>query len=78
MAEQLKLEMIVFNRDPQVMFGFLFHIEAQNAHPDTVHSVFMGFNNYLTTRGYDHSAVAFSMKQTIGHHSKVILILMKF
>ena len=77
-GEQLRIEAVFFNRDPQVLFGFLYHIEAQNAHPDTVHSVFMGFNNYLTTRGYDHSAVAFSMKQTIGHHSKVILILMKF
>ena len=53
---------------PQVLFGLLYHIEAQNAHPDTVHTVFKGFYNYLTSKGFDRTSAAVSMRQTIGHH----------
>ena len=46
----------------------MYHIEAQDAHPDSVHSVFRGFTGYLTSRGYDPTTVARSIKQIIGHH----------
>merc|ERR1719264_2459255 len=67
-GEQLRLEVIFFNRDPQVLFGFLYHIDAQDAHPDNVHSAFQGFFGYLKSKGYDAIAVALSMKKTIGHN----------
>ena len=68
-GEQLRLEEVFFNRDPHLLFGFLYHIETQNAHPDNVHAVFQGFYSYLTSKGYDLTKVAISMRQTIGHHS---------
>ena len=67
-GDQLRLEEVFFNRDPQVLFGFLNHIEAQNTHPDNIYSALEGFYDYLTARGYDRTAVAISMRQTIGHH----------
>ena len=67
-GEQLRLEVVFFNRDPEVLFGFLYHIATQNAHPENVHTAFKGFYNYLTTKGYDRDAVAVNMRQTIGHH----------
>merc|ERR1719210_487458 len=67
-GEQLRLEVVFFNRDPQVLFSFLYHIESIDAHPDNVHKAFTGFYNYLTSKGYDRTAVAVSMRQTIGHH----------
>ena len=67
-GEQLRLEVVFFNRDPQVLFRFLYHIEAQEAHPENVHKAFKGFFEYLTSRNYDPTAVAQSMRQTIGHH----------
>ena len=67
-GEQLRLEVVFFNRDPQVLFGFLSHIETQDAHPDNVYKVFKGFFGYLTSKGYNLNAAASSMKQTIGHH----------
>ena len=68
-GEELRLEVVFFNRDPQLLFGFLNHIEAQCAHPDSVHRAFNGFYNYMTSKGYDQNAVAVSMRQTIGHLS---------
>ena len=67
-GEQLRLEVVFFNRDPQVLFSFLYHVEAQDAHPDNVHSAFQGFFGYLNSKGYDAIAVALSMKKTIGHN----------
>ena len=67
-GEQLRLEMVFFNKDPLALLGFLFHIEVQNAHPNNVHTAFKGFFNYLTSKGYDPHTVAIRMKQTIGHH----------
>ena len=67
-GEQLRIEVVFFNRDPQVLFDFLYHIEAQNAHPDNVYKTFTGFYDYLTSKGYDKTVVAVSMRQTIGHH----------
>ena len=67
-GEQLRLEVVLFNRDPQVLFDFLHHIEAQDAHPDNVHKAFKGFYNYMTLKGYDQNAVAVKMRQNIGHH----------
>ena len=67
-GEQLRLEVIFFNRDPEILFSFLYHIEAHDAHPDIVHVTFKGFQDYLTSKGYDPTAVALSMRQTIGHH----------
>ena len=68
-GEQLRLEVVFFNRDPEVLFGFLYHIEAQNAHPDNVHTAFKGFLNYLASKHLDQTVVATKMRQTIGHHS---------
>ena len=51
-----------------MLFAFLHHIEAQNANPDSVHSAFQGFFDYIVSRGYHPSAVAISLKRTIGHH----------
>ena len=42
-GEQLRLEVVFFNRDPDILFSFLYHIEAQNAHPKSVHRAFEGF-----------------------------------
>ena len=67
-GEQLSIEVVFFSRDPQMLLGFLFHMEAQNAHPDQIYSVFKGFNDYLTSKGFNPTTVAFSMRQTIGHH----------
>ena len=67
-GEQLRLEVVFFNRDPQVLFSFLLHIEAQDAHPDNVHNAFKGFYGYLSSKGYDSIAVAASIRETIGHH----------
>jgi len=68
-GEQLRIETVFFNRDPQVLFDFLYHIEAQGAHPDSVHKAFKGFFVYLVeSKGYDPLAVSLSMRQTIGHH----------
>ena len=46
----------------------MYHIEAQDAHPDNVHKAFKGFYNYMTLKGYDQNAVAVKMRQNIGHH----------
>ena len=46
----------------------MYHIEAQDAHPDNVHKAFKGFYNYMTLKGYDQHAVAVKMRQNIGHH----------
>ena len=67
-GEQLRIEVVFFNRDPEVLFGFLYHIEAQVAHPDSVHNAFTGFFSYLETKGYNPIEVALSMRQNIGHH----------
>merc|ERR1719264_103068 len=67
-GEQLRLETVFFNRDSEVLLGFLYHIDAQDAHPDNVHSAFQGFFAYLKSKGYDAIAVALSMKKTIGHN----------
>ena len=67
-GEQLRLEVVFFNRDPQVLFGFLYRIEAQDAHPDNVHKAFKGFTKYLVLKGYDAITVAQHIRQTIGHH----------
>ena len=74
-GEQLRIETIFFNRDPKVLFGFLYHIEAQDAHPDNVHNVFRGFFDYLGSKGYSLITVALSMRQTIGHHKLAHLTL---
>ena len=62
-------EVVFFNRYPDILFSFLYHIEAQNAHPKSVHRAFEGFHGYMTSKGYDTIAVATTMRQTIGHHS---------
>ena len=67
-GEQLKIEVVFFNRDPEVLFEFLYHMESQNAHPCNVHSAFEGFYDYLASKGYDLNAVAFNLRKTIGHH----------
>ena len=67
-GKQLRLEVVFFNRDPQVLFSFLYHVEAQSAQPDNVHSAFKGFFSYLQSKGYDYIEVSLSMKETIGHH----------
>ena len=67
-GEQLRIEVVFFNRDPQVILGFLYHIEAQEAHPENVHRAFKGFFSYLESKGYDPITVAINMRQTIGHH----------
>ena len=60
--------MIFFNRDNQYLLSLLSTIEDQDAHPDNVHRVFIGFFAYLETEGYTRDAVAFSMRQSIGHN----------
>ena len=65
---QLKIEAVFFNQDPQFLLSFLSHIEAQDAHPDSVHRAFKGLLDYLASKGHTRIEVAFSMKQTIGHH----------
>ena len=67
-GEQLNLETVFFNRDPQALIDFLHHIAAQEAHPDNLHSAFQGFYVYMTSKGYDCVAVAKSLRQAIGHH----------
>ena len=67
-GEQLRLEVVFFNKDPQVLLCFLQHIEAQDAHPNIIYEVFNGFSAYLSSKGYDPIKVAVSMRQTIGHH----------
>ena len=49
-GEQLRLEVVFFNKDSQVLFDFLHHIEAQDAHPENVHKAFKGFYNYMSLR----------------------------
>ena len=72
-GEQLKLERVFFNRDPQVLFGFLYLIEFQNAHPYDLYTAFKGFKDYMTS--FDPTAVAVSMRQTIGHHRLALMAL---
>jgi len=74
-GKELKIEVIFFNRDSQYLLSFLSKIEAQDAHPDTVHKVFQGFQCYLETEGFNEMAVAFSMMQAIGHHRLAHLAL---
>ena len=50
-GEQLRLETVFFNRDPPVLFGFLYRIEPQDAHPVNVHNAFKGFFGYLEEKG---------------------------
>ena len=45
-----------------------YHLESRNAHPCNVHSSFVGFYDYLASKGYDLNAVAFNLRKTIGHH----------
>ena len=74
-GEQLRIEVIFFNRDPQVLRSFLAHVEAQDAHPEIVFEAFKGFFFYLGSKGYDRNAVAFNMRQTIGQHRLAHLAL---
>ena len=67
-GEELMIEKIFFNKDSDMLFSFLYHIEAQDAHPDNVHNAFKGFLSYMTSKGLDSITVAQSMKKTIGHH----------
>ena len=68
LGEELRLEVVFFNRDPRVLYGFLYHIEVQDAKPDNIYSAFQGFFSYVQSKGYDPITVALSMRQTIGHH----------
>merc|ERR1719209_960988 len=74
-GEQLRIEVFFFNRDPQVLCSFLAHVEAQDAHPDIVFEAFKGFLHYLGSKGYDRTAVAFNMRQTIGQNRLAHMVL---
>ena len=74
-GEQLRLEVIFFNRDPQVLFSFLYQIESQIVHPLNVHTALQGFSEYMTSKGYDQISVAVRMRQTIGHHRLAHMVL---
>ena len=50
-------------------------IEAQDAHPNNVYQLFKGFFQYLEAEGYPPVTVAFSMKQSIGHHNLALMAL---
>ena len=67
-GKELKIEIVFFNRDRKLLLSFLSKIEAQDAHPDTVHRVFKGFFSHLEAEGHTRDAVAFALKQAIGHH----------
>ena len=67
-GEQLTIEAVFFNRDPQVLIGFLTHIEGQDAHPANVHNAFKGIYEYLDSKGFNITAVSYCMKETVGHH----------
>ena len=67
-GEQLRLEVVFFNKDPQVLFDFLYQVESENAHPDNLYTAFTGFYNYMTSMGFNQTKVAMSIRQTIGHH----------
>ena len=74
-GKELRIEMIFFNRDSQYLLSLLSVIEDQDAHPDNVHRVFIGFFAYLETEGYTRDAVAFSMRQSIGHNKLAHMVL---
>ena len=67
-GKELKIEVMVFNRDSQFLTSFLSKIEAQDVHPETVHRVFKGFFSHLGVVGQSDVSVAFAMRQSIGHH----------
>ena len=67
-GQQLRLEDVFFNTDPQVLLGFLHHMDAQDVHPEIVHNAFQGFFSYLSSKGFDLNTVAQQLKQSIGHH----------
>ena len=74
-GKELRIEHIFFNRDSQFLVSFLSNIEIQDAHPDTVHKVFQAFFCHLESEGLNENAVAFSIKQAIGHHRLAHLTL---
>ena len=67
-GEQLKIETLFFNKDPQVIIDFLYHIEVQDAKPINVYNAFQGFSKYQKTKGYDFQSLAVHFKKTTGHH----------
>ena len=74
-GEELRIEVIVFNRDNRYLLGLLSSIEAQDAHPGNVHEMFKGFFSHLESRGHTQEAVMFSVRQSIGHHNFANLML---
>ena len=67
-GRQLRIEVLFFNREPQFLFSFLSHVEAQDAHPTNIHRAFNGLFDYLETKTWNRVAVAISIRQSIGYH----------
>ena len=76
-GEELRIEDIFFNEDPQSLVALLSHIESQDAHPQSLQKVVDGFLHHLDKKGFSEDDVAIQLKKTIGHHRLSALVLSK-
>ena len=74
-GEELRIGDFFFNENPQTLVALLSHIEAQDAHPESLQRLFDGFLNHLKTKNHSEKDVALQLKNTIGHHRLSAIVL---